>query len=116
MEKVKQHNERMKGGYMNIIRQGDVLLKQIAKIPNGAQKLKNKILAYGEITGHTHRFEEPKNIDRYEYEGKTYLQVYSPTPLIHEEHQEIIVPIGDYQQIQEREYNYIDEEMQKVVD
>ena|SRR5258708_29180588 len=101
---------------MNIIRQGDVLLKQIKTIPTNAKKLKDKVLAYGEVTGHSHRFEDPENIDRYEYEGKTYLQVYNPTPLIHEEHNPLIIPVGDYEQIQEREYNYIEESMKKVVD
>lgn len=97
-------------------RQGDVLLIKIETLPKGAQKLKDKVLAYGEVTGHSHRFSELKNVDRYELDGKTYLQVYAPTPLIHEEHQQQIILPGTYEQIQEREYSYIDETLRSVID
>lgn len=38
-----------------IIRQGDVLIKPIDKIPSTAKLVKNNILAYGEVTGHSHK-------------------------------------------------------------
>lgn len=98
------------------IRQGDVVMIPIKRIPENAKKLKDKIMAYGEVTGHTHRFIEPKNIDRYELDGKLYLQVRVSSTIIHEEHNPLIIPVGDYQQIQEREYSYEDEEMKKVID
>ena len=101
---------------MKDIRQGDIRLKPIATIPTKAKKLKDKILAYGEMTGHTHRFQEPKNIDRYEHDGKTYLQVRVATPLVHEEHATLIIDPGFYEQIGEREYSYEEDEMRKVVD
>lgn len=98
------------------IRQGDIRLKSINAIPEGAKVLKDKILAYGEVTGHTHRFLEPKNIDRYEDAGKTYLRVRVATPLVHEEHNTLIIPVGDYEQIQEREYDYPNDDIRAVVD
>lgn len=98
------------------MRQGDVLLVKIGKLPDGVTILKDKTLAYGEVTGHSHRFTQPENIERYELDGKLYLQVFQPTPLIHEEHQQQIILSGMYEQIQEREWNYIDEEMAKVID
>lgn len=98
------------------IRQGDVLMIPINGIPTGAKILKDKTMAYGEITGHTHRFSEPQNIERYELDGKLYLQVRVPSTIIHEEHNPLIIPVGDYQQIEEREYSYEDEEMKRIID
>jgi hypothetical protein len=98
------------------IRQGDVLLIKIDRIPENAKKLEDKILAYGEVTGHSHRFSEPKNVDRYQSGNDVYLQVYSPTPLIHEEHNQHIILPGAYRQIQEREHNYIEESSKAVID
>jgi len=100
----------------NIHRHGDVLIKQIEKLPEHAKKLKDKVLAYGEVTGHSHRFENPDNIDRYELDGRLYLLVYQPTPLIHEEHLPQVILPGIYEQIQEKEWNYIDKEATRVVD
>jgi len=99
-----------------IVRQGDIKLERIESIPKGAKILKDKILAYGEITGHTHRFKEPKNIERYEFGENTYLRVYADTPLIHEEHNTLIIPVGDYKQEQEREYSYEDADARIVID
>jgi len=101
---------------MKMFRQGDILLKEIEKLPENKKILKDKVLAYGEVTEHSHRFERSENIDRFEYERKLYLQVYQPTPLIHEEHNPIIILPGIYEQIQEREYDYIDNELKKVID
>lgn len=113
------------------IRQGDVLLQRIDKLPEGVKALKDKILAYGEVTGHSHRFVDSKNINRYELDKKLYLEVLKPTLLTHEEHNlwkmwnqaiggytpynGVILP-GVYEQIQEREWDYISEEQKKVID
>lgn len=97
-------------------RQGDVGLYQVDSLPKGAKKLKDKVLAYGEISGHRHRFANDSNIERYEVDGRLYLQVYQPTPLIHEEHHEQIILPGTYEQIQEREHDYIDETAKTVID
>ncbi len=99
-----------------IVRQGDVLLKQIDKLPEKVKKLEDKVLAYGEITGHSHRLENPENIERYTDGEKLYLQVFQPTPLIHEEHLPQVVLPGVYEQIREREYSYIDQDIRAVVD
>jgi len=101
---------------VKLYRHGDILLKQIESLPSNAKMLKDKVLAYGEVTGHSHRFQEPENIDHYEYEGKKYLLVRVATPLIHEEHLPQIILPGIYEQIQEREYSYEDEDARVVVD
>ncbi len=99
-----------------IIRHGDVLLKQIDKIPASAKTLKDKVLAYGEATGHSHRFEDNSVVTRLSFDDKLYLQVGMPSTIIHEEHDSIIVPVGEYEQIQEREYDPFIESIRAVVD
>ena len=42
---------------MKLYRQGDVLLRQVAKLPAKATSVKNEgriVLAHGEVTGHAH--------------------------------------------------------------
>lgn len=97
-------------------RQGDVKLKPINQIPKGAKLLEDKTLAYGEHTGHSHRFIVNADIDRYEYEGKKYLLVHALTPLIHEEHNYQIIEPGMYEQETETEYDYIEESRKTVID
>lgn len=99
-----------------IHRQGDVLIRSIDKLPKEAKKLKDKVMAYGEVTGHTHRFDNPDLVDRYEYNEKLYLQVYQPATIIHEEHGPQVILPGLYEQIQEREYDYYEESLRTVVD
>lgn len=99
-----------------IVRHGDVLLKQIESLPTTAKKLKDKVLAYGEVTGHRHQFSDPTAIDRFSDADKLYLQVYTPTPLSHEEHNTLIIDPGIYEQVQEREYDPFIESARQVVD
>lgn len=97
-------------------RQGDVGIYEVSSIPKGAIKIKDKTLAYGEFTGHSHRFEHPEFIERYEYEGKKYLQVIQADTLYHEEHNPIIIEPGMYEQIEEREYDPFVESTRTVLD
>jgi len=105
---------------MNIYRHGDVLIRQIAKLPEGLNKVKQDkefILAYGEITGHRHvlKTADPV-ITVYENEGKTYLHVEKPAEVTHEEHKKISIEPGFYVVETEREYDYFKEEKAKVID
>lgn len=116
---------------MKSIRHGDVYLKRIDKLPKGVISLKDKTLVYGEVTGHSHRFVDTENINRYQLNDKVYLEVMEPSLLTHEEHNKwqmfdvgiggytphdgYIMP-GVYEQIPEREWDYIGEEAKKVID
>lgn len=83
-------------------RQGDVLLIEIDKLPKNVKKLNHRTLAYGEVTGHSHRA-----VDGELYEDETknlFLQVAFPTEIIHEEHRPIELPAGNYAVIRQREY------------
>lgn len=97
-------------------RQGDVLLKPVKNIPLQAKKMEDKTLQYGEVTGHSHRFDHSENIDRFNFGERVFLQVREASTLIHEEHGPQVISPGVYEQIQEREWDYIEEDMRRVVD
>jgi hypothetical protein len=97
-------------------RQGDVILKRIKSVPEEAkeEKVKKIVLAYGEVTGHSHQIAEGK-ARLFKYDEKTYLSVTSPyAALKHEEHREIQLPEGDYEVVIQK--NYEPSGWKKVVD
>jgi len=95
-------------------RQGDVLIKEIKQLPNNLIKskdnLKNKIvLAYGEVTGHCHRFENIKDVELLEskdvQETRRFLNIKATSELKHEEHSTLTFNPGIYEVIQQKEYS-----------
>jgi hypothetical protein len=96
------------------VRQGDVLVTRIDRIPAGAARKPRDhgrvILAYGEVTGHAHAiddtlespaaalYEDPSG------DGSFYLRVTDATGLVHEEHARIDLAPGDYRVTRQREY------------
>ena len=97
---------------MGIIRQGDVCLVRVRAIPKDAvaQPITGKklILAFGEATGHHHRFEfmdTSHNVKLYAGAGGVrYLDVSAPADLLHEEHDTARVPAGKWLIPQQVEY------------
>jgi hypothetical protein len=104
------------------IRQGDVALIQVNEIPKDAVEQKtdgNKvILAYGERTGHCHRFEfldQTQNIKLYvAHSGARYLDVSAPADLLHEEHSTARVPAGKW--LLPVQVEYTPQELRRVQD
>lgn len=115
-------------------RQGDVLIVPVNEIPSGFKSRKDKkvILAYGEVSGHHHRFECGRVVsffkegDDLAIAGGTALRgnrtdvEYISVPksgadLVHEEHDAIHVPAGDYHIIRQREYDMM-EGVRRVAD
>ncbi len=89
----------MKDGY----RHGDVIIIN-SEIPKDATRVKNRPLALGEITGHSHRVTKGE-FELYEKEGVVYMRVVSETAdLVHEEHDTIKLPQGEYEVHRQREY------------
>lgn len=85
------------------IRQGDVILKAFDHQITG-RRLPHLTLAEGEVTGHSHRISNGE-AELYEKNGTLYLKVLSPTAtLIHEEHQAISIPQGNWLVRIQREY------------
>jgi hypothetical protein len=93
---------------MKLIRQGDVLLKQVRTIPTAAKKQEGPcILAYGEVTGHSHQVKEHGEIwvDVNDH-GRRYLKVLDDTTLDHEEHRRAALTKGEaYEIVIQREYH-----------
>ena len=108
---------------MTQYRQGDVFLRRVTTIPAGLKKAADKkvILAYGEVTGHHHRF-EGGNVTAFYKEGDDntmaggtalrggrtevrFIDVAAVAKLLHEEHTAIPVEPGQYEVVIQREYD-----------
>ena len=96
---------------MKLYRQGDVLIRQVAKLPGGAKKVKvggRIVLAYGEVTGHAHAI-APGEAAEFSFAAaggivRRFLKVVQEATVHHEEHAPIPLPAGVYEIVQQREY------------
>lgn len=102
-----------------IYRQGDVMIKKVESASfKAASVKKNNVIAEGEVTGHAHRITHG--------EVKLYvnnllesigLSIVSDTAVIsHEEHEDIVLPKGDYDIKIQREYDWFAQEVRNVAD
>jgi len=90
---------------MQLFRHGDVLVGSVSELPQGAVRREGVTLALGEVTGHSHRIEDPNTAETFMHEGVIYLRVTAPKArLIHEEHATIELLQGVYKVWQQREY------------
>jgi hypothetical protein len=89
---------------MDQYRHGDVLIATTRQIPEGVYPQKGNVLARGELTGHSHRFEPSRNADLFSDGAVLYLEVREPVNLRHEEHDSIEIPPGTYRVWRQREY------------
>ena len=105
-------------------RQGDVLIRRVDEIPTGLEAVPRDdgrlVLAYGEATGHAHVVEGPAELfredDRDELERR-FLRVEAEAGqalVVHDEHDAIELPPGDYEVVGQREYT--PEEIRRVAD
>lgn len=99
---------------MKIWRQGDVLIRP-SKIVEGEEQ-KNLVLAEGEVTGHAHRITQGKAQLFKTITGLMFLKVISESTLSHEEHEDILLPKGDYEIKIQREWDWFSEEVRNVAD
>lgn len=109
---------------MKLYRHGDLLLREVKEIPKDAKLIEQsneRILAYGETTGHKHvlavaeKISAPQ-ISAYEVDGQTYLKIDKVSQLTHEEHKPLTIQPSVYMLVTEREYDYFKEEERQVVD
>jgi len=115
---AKQQEARMA---IKQFRQGDVWIREITdkgkmigdKIKGLASTIKpiardkgRVVLAYGEVTGHSHAIAD-KTTEFFQCDdGRKILLVKDPeTKLSHEEHGTITIPKGEYEIVQQREYD-----------
>lgn len=92
-----------------LFRHGDVLLQAIAAPDTALYRQPHTTLAYGEVTGHSHRIAEAGAAALFwptPHAGEQqFLQVTAPqATLVHEEHGPIRLPAGWYRVWQQREY------------
>lgn len=96
--------------------QGDVLLKRVNQVPDGAKKVARQngriVVMHGE-QGHTHAIDDVDAMF-YEKDGKFYLEATKPVKLTHEEHHTQVVEPGIWEIGQVKEYDYF-QEMERTV-
>lgn len=104
-----------------MIRQGDVALYPVKTIPKGARTVARDsgrlVLAYGEVTGHSHVIDAPvrKATLLTTTENERFLRLVTAAPLVHEEHAAIEVAPGTYRVVIGREYT-ADMQVRRVTD
>jgi hypothetical protein len=95
-----------------LYRHGDVLISKVAAVPTGAAKRDGATLAYGEVTGHSHRIRQTNDAQLWESGNEMFLEITgNSATLIHEEHKAIELPKGIYRVWKQREYRpdaYVD--------
>jgi len=99
---------------MECIRQGDVLLKPISKIEGQLDCVGEKVLAYGEVTGHKHIL-RGEGTNFYKNQGQVLVEVPAEAELWHDEHSLLKVPKGIYQVVIQREWS-LQQQVQQVTD
>jgi hypothetical protein len=89
-----------------LYRQGDVLLRRINSLPKQKRvKRASGHILEGETTGHVHRVEDLSQAEVLEIGDGLFLQVGEEgVRIIHEEHNPISLPPGNYEVIRQREY------------
>jgi len=101
-------------------RHGDVNLLPIDTLDTSFKKRENNTLAYGEVTGHSHRILPKTKDDIVEiYEGangELAIKVKGVAVIVHEEHKTLEIGTGTYKIQNEREYNYAELSIQRVQD
>ena len=96
-------------------RHGDVLIAAIDQIPSDATPRNGSTLAYGEVTGHSHRFKLADTVALWQRGDSLFVEVTAENAqLIHEEHAMIELPRGNYRVWMQREYS--PQEIRRVVD
>ena len=95
--------------------QGDVTIKPVAAIPEGATPAGGRVLAEGEATGHKH-VAEAEDAALFMHEGALYMRVPSGTRVVHEEHGALDIPPGEYLVGKVREYDHFAEQSRPVFD
>jgi hypothetical protein len=107
--------EQLNESQPRLYQQGDVLIKEVPAIPEGAVDNGSRVLAEGEATGHKH-LAASEDVRLFLHEGTLYMHAPSGTTVVHEEHHVIDIPPGDYQIGQVREYDHFTEAARPVVD
>lgn len=108
---------------MEHYRQGDVMIRRVKKLDKAVSKdlkqAKQGVLAYGEVTGHAHRLISEGGLMVAETVENnrplvTSFSLEQDGKLVHEEHETVELPAGDYVVVRQREYT--PQEIRRVAD
>lgn len=94
-----------------MFRQGDVLIVPVKEVPAEAKPIAHGrgrlVLAYGEATGHAHVVEGKAELLVADLEDleRRFLRVKAEARVVHDEHDALILPPGDYEIRRQREYS-----------
>ena len=106
---------------MNQVRQGDVLLVRVSKLPPQAKPVGRKgakriILAEGEATGHAHAIETDTAKLLEDALGRRFLIVTKAEQLVHEEHDTLRIEPGIWRVVRQQEYIPDEQKTRRVRD
>lgn len=92
-----------------LIRQGDIFIARIDEVPAHVRQspLPHGVLAHGEVTGHSHKFESLENATVYvgDAPGELFAEVANDNArIIHDEHDIVELKPGSYRIWRQREY------------
>lgn len=94
---------------MKIYRQGDVLFKSVKQIPQGGKVRKSGHILEGEATGHIHKIASAQLAEAEVFECGAGLfisvSVEGGVSIVHEDHQTLVLPPGNYEIVRQREYS-----------
>ena len=102
-----------------IFMHGDVLLRPVESIPEGAKKIQDEgdlILQKGTASGNAHRIQSKKEAALFQGNTKRFLEVKEPVMLVHEEHHAKPLPVGFYEIDFQRRKNYLTGMVEAVLD
>ena len=97
-----------------LYRHGDLLIRQVKKIPESATRVFTNIIAHGE-NGHTHKLHGSHQV--FETPDKQIVfQAKQDLSLKHQEHNTIKISKGNYVVVRERQYNPFNNIEEEVLD
>lgn len=100
-----------------IYRHGDLFFKPVKKVEGKEIKHQGSfVLAEGETTGHKHVITAERMEIRQAENGRFYLSLGNGGTVTHEEHKTITLPPGLYEMGNEREKDWFNGAVRKVVD
>ena len=101
-------------------RQGDIFFKVVNSVPKEIKKHTSNIIAYGEVTGHSHKIISPLISEMESYvdeNGDIYvLSALQDIRIGHDEHNEVVLPKNKWICIsRQREYDPLAAEKERRV-
>ena len=100
-------------------RQGDIFFERVSKLPSkGLKKKTDAILAYGEMTGHSHSITTPiSDCESYvDEQGDIYIRSDKDIAVGHDEHNTITLPANEWICVsRQREYSPLEASRERRV-